>query len=65
MHRKCDIVASTTAITIGEIEEAGGHISTYDDIYSGSDYIATVNCGDIPTTHMLLILSINGAQFYF
>jgi hypothetical protein len=53
-----------TASIVAEIEANGGHISTLDDIYHGSDYLAAVARGDITSDDMILILSIDGAQLY-
>jgi hypothetical protein len=53
-----------TAAIMAQMEENGGHIPVYDDLYLGSDYIAAVTRGDISPDDMVLILSIDGAQLY-
>ena len=53
-----------TAAIIAEIEENAGHITLFNDIYHGSEYLAAVERGDITRDDMILIMSIDGAQLY-
>jgi hypothetical protein len=53
-----------TATIITQMHENAGRISPYDDLYTGSEYLAAVARGDISPDDMVLLFSIDGAQLY-
>jgi hypothetical protein len=55
---------SKTWELIHELQAKFGNLSSYDDFYSGSDYLENVRSGNIKDNNILLMLSIDGAQLY-
>jgi hypothetical protein len=49
---------------IRELQANSGKLSSYDDFYSGSDYLENVRSGKIQDNDIVLMLSIDGAQLY-
>ena len=49
---------------IHELQTNSGNLSSYDDFYSGSDYLESVRSGKIQDNDIVLMLSIDGAQLY-
>jgi hypothetical protein len=49
---------------LDELDNNQNEQTSWDDIYSGSDYINAVRSGKIGTDDMVLMLSIDGAQLY-
>ncbi len=49
---------------IRELQENSGNISSYDDFYSGSDYLEEPSEMEIQDNDIILMLSIDGAQLY-
>jgi hypothetical protein len=49
---------------IRELQTNSGNLSSYDDFYSGSDYLEYVRSGKIQDNDIVLMLSIDGAQLY-
>ncbi|KAF8957134.1 hypothetical protein BDZ97DRAFT_1670443, partial [Flammula alnicola] len=49
---------------IRDLQTNSGNLSSYDDFYSGSDYLEQVRSGKIQDDDIVLMLSIDGAQLY-
>ena len=49
---------------IRELQANSGQLSSYEDFYSGSDYLENVRNGKIQDDDIVLMLSIDGAQLY-
>ena len=47
-----------------ELQRNNGHLTQYDDIYCGSDYLSEVQSGKIRPNDITLMLSLDGAQLY-
>ncbi|KJA24703.1 hypothetical protein HYPSUDRAFT_135758 [Hypholoma sublateritium FD-334 SS-4] len=53
-----------TSEIICELQANSGTLSSYDDFFSGSDYLENVRNGNIRDNDIILMLSIDGAQLY-
>ncbi|KAJ7023773.1 hypothetical protein C8F04DRAFT_969869 [Mycena alexandri] len=55
-----------TAEVLAELQQNGGKLSNYDDLFCGEDYIRAVQDGKIAEkdSDMVLLFSIDGAQLY-
>jgi hypothetical protein len=53
-----------TARILRELQDNGGRLLEYNDVYQGSDYLDAVKRGNIRAGDTLLMLSMDGAQLY-
>ncbi len=66
----CRVLASLltakkiTCTIISELAANNGLLSSYDDFFSGSNYLKNVKTGDIGGNDIVIMLSIDGAQLY-
>jgi hypothetical protein len=56
--------ACHTAEILQELDENGGIIHIFDDIYHGRAYLEAVSYGDISTNNMVLMFAMDSAQLY-
>ena len=62
--RKFGYRQKITRTIISELAANNGLLSSYDDFFSGSDYLKNVKTGDIGDDDIVIMLSIDGAQLY-